>query len=144
MHDAVVTISLRPERNQRLHFDCSACTTACAHVGAAFSLILEEKLALGLSAPPPERIPVESHSDKELVKQAIADRVARARSEKMELRSIDSNKLAMAALDPDSEVTAVDLASGMEEMKRRFEVLLGTKPKAPVDERRKRPNRQYK
>ncbi len=93
LHDAVVTISLRPERNQRLHFDCSACTTACAHVGAAFSLILEEKLALGLSAPPPERIPVESLSDKELVEQAIADRVERARSEKMELRSIDSNKL---------------------------------------------------
>ena len=93
LHDAVVTISLRPERNQRLHFDCSACTTACAHVGAAFSLILEEKLALGLSAPPPERIPVESLSDKELVEQAIADRVERAKSEKMELRSIDSNKL---------------------------------------------------
>ncbi len=91
--DAVVTISLRPEKNQRLHFDCSACTTACAHMGAAFSLILEEKLALGLSAPPPERIPVESLSDKELVEQAIADRVERARSEKMELRSIDSNKL---------------------------------------------------
>jgi hypothetical protein len=93
LYDAVVTISLRPERNQRLHFDCSACTTACAHVGAAFSLILEEKLALGLSAPPPERIPVESLSDKELVEQAIADRVERAKSEKMELRSIDSNKL---------------------------------------------------
>jgi hypothetical protein len=93
LHDAVVTISLRPERNQRLHFDCSACPTACAHVGAAFSLILEEKLALGLSAPPPERIPVESLSDKELVEQAIADRVERARSEKMELISIDSNKL---------------------------------------------------
>jgi hypothetical protein len=93
LDDAVVTISLRPERNQRLHFDCSACTTACAHVGAAFSLILEEKLALGLSAPPPERIPVESLSDKELAEQAIADRVERAKSEKMELRSIDSNKL---------------------------------------------------
>ncbi|MEA1868461.1 MAG: DEAD/DEAH box helicase [Thermodesulfobacteriota bacterium] len=93
LHDAIVSISLRPERNQRLHFDCSACTTACAHVGAAFSLILEEKLALGLSAPPPERIPVEGLSDRELVEQAIADRVARARSEKMELRSIDSNKL---------------------------------------------------
>lgn len=93
LHDAVVTISLRPERNQRLHFDCSACTMACAHVGAAFSLILEEKLALGLSAPPPEKIPVESLSDKELVEQAIADRVERARSQKMELRSIDSNRL---------------------------------------------------
>ncbi|PXF59403.1 MAG: helicase [Deltaproteobacteria bacterium] len=93
LHDAVVTISLRPEKNQRLHFDCSTCTAACVHMGAAVSLILEEKLALGLSAPPPERIPVESLSDRELVEQAITDRVERAKSEKMELRSIDSNKL---------------------------------------------------
>jgi hypothetical protein len=32
----------------------------------------------------------------------------------------------MAALDPDSRGKAVDLASGMEELKRRLEVLLGT------------------
>jgi superfamily II DNA/RNA helicase len=46
--------------------------------------------------------------------------------------------LAMAALDPDSRVKAVDLASGMEELKRRLEVLLGTKPDAALDESRKR------
>ena len=37
-------------------------------------------------------------------------------------------------LDPDAEVANVDLASGMEELKRRMEILLGTKPEAPSDE----------
>jgi superfamily II DNA/RNA helicase len=44
------------------------------------------------------------------------------------------HELAMAALDPDSKVKAVDLASGMEELKRRLEILLGAKPDAPLDE----------
>jgi hypothetical protein len=91
--EAVVTISLRPDRNHRLDFNCTACTTACEHVGAAVSLILEEKLALGLSAPPPERVPVESLSDQELVEQALADRAERARTEKMQLKSINSTEL---------------------------------------------------
>jgi SNF2 family DNA or RNA helicase len=47
------------------------------------------------------------------------------------------HELAMAALDPDSRVKSVDLASGMEELKRRLEVLLGTKPDAALDESRK-------
>jgi superfamily II DNA or RNA helicase len=91
--EAIVTITLRPEKNQRLNLNCTSCTMACEHVGAALSLILEEKLALGLSAPPPERVPVESLSDEELIEQAVADRVERAKTEKMELRSINSNEL---------------------------------------------------
>ncbi|MHB8833482.1 MAG: DEAD/DEAH box helicase, partial [Desulfobacteria bacterium] len=46
--------------------------------------------------------------------------------------------LAHAALDPESDVTAVDLASGMEELKRRLEVLIGAAPAAPLDASRKR------
>jgi superfamily II DNA/RNA helicase len=42
-------------------------------------------------------------------------------------------ELALAALDAESEVDAVDLASGVEELKRRLEVLLGARPEAPVD-----------
>ena len=38
------------------------------------------------------------------------------------------HELALAALDPDSKVKAVDMVSGIEELKRRLEVLLGTKP----------------
>ena len=55
------------------------CESVCEHVGAAFSLILEEKMALGLSAPPPERVAVESLSEQELVNRAIEDRCERAR-----------------------------------------------------------------
>lgn len=51
--DAIVTFSLTPEKPKLLGFRCSGCETLCEHVGAAFSLILEEKLALGLSAPQP-------------------------------------------------------------------------------------------
>ena len=51
----------------------------CEHAGAAFSLILEEKLALGLADAPPERAPVESQSEEALVAQALAERKERAR-----------------------------------------------------------------
>src|SRR5215212_7286713 len=37
---AVVTITLMAEAKNRLHWNCTRCTTACTHVGAAFSLIL--------------------------------------------------------------------------------------------------------
>jgi superfamily II DNA/RNA helicase len=43
-------------------------------------------------------------------------------------------ELALAALDPDSEADEVDVASGMQELKSRLEVLLGAAPEAPVDE----------
>jgi superfamily II DNA or RNA helicase len=43
------------------------------------------------------------------------------------------HELALAALDPATDVTRVDLQSGMEELKRRLEVLLGQKPPAPAD-----------
>jgi superfamily II DNA/RNA helicase len=42
--------------------------------------------------------------------------------------------LALAALDVDSETDEVDVASGMEELKSRLEILLGAKQEAPVDE----------
>ena len=41
--------------------------------------------------------------------------------------------LALAALDPDSDVKQVDFKSGIEELRRRLEVLLGAKPEAPLD-----------
>jgi SNF2 family DNA or RNA helicase len=42
--------------------------------------------------------------------------------------------LALAALDVDSETDEVDVASGMEELKSRLEILLGARQEAPVDE----------
>jgi hypothetical protein len=45
--------------------------------------------------------------------------------------------LALAALDMESDVKKVALASGIEELKRRLEVLLGANPHAAVDESEK-------
>lgn len=42
--------------------------------------------------------------------------------------------LAMAALDPDSQVSDVDVRSQADDIKAKLEVLLGAKPEAPVDE----------
>ena len=93
LEEATVTFSLTSDRPRTLRFTCSRCTRACEHLGAAFSLVLEEKLSLGLSAPPPERVPVESLSDEELVRQAISERRERAKTEKIVLRSMDGDEL---------------------------------------------------
>lgn len=90
---ARVDIVLDPARPGRLKIGCSACPVVCEHQGAALSLILEEKLTLGLSAPPPEKIPMESLSDAALVGEALADRTQRAQTEKMRLRSLDPHTL---------------------------------------------------
>jgi len=42
--------------------------------------------------------------------------------------------LFMAALDPDTKTSAIDLTSGLDELKNRLEILLGAKPDAPPDE----------
>ncbi len=93
LDEAVVTISLAPGKIQRLNFRCSSCTSVCEHIGAAVSIILEEKITLGLAAPPPERVPVESLSDEELVAQAIGERAERAKNEKMRMRSLNTREL---------------------------------------------------
>jgi hypothetical protein len=54
---AIVTVTLMAEARQRLHYRCDRCRAACNHVGAVFSLVLEEKTALGLAAPPAEARP---------------------------------------------------------------------------------------
>ncbi len=87
--DPVVTITLMASDRQRLHFNCTACDEMCVHVGAAVSLILEEKMLLGLAAPPNDDVPLESLSEEELVERAIREREERARNERMTLRSSD-------------------------------------------------------
>jgi hypothetical protein len=44
------------------------------------------------------------------------------------------NELSLAVLDPDAQVDQVDLVSGIEELKRRLETLLGAKPDKPVQQ----------
>jgi len=85
--EARVTITLADDARRRLCWRCSACDGACEHVGAALSLVLEEKLVLGLAAPPPERVPAEALSDEQLIARALEERSERARSEKMTLRA---------------------------------------------------------
>ncbi|HUY89851.1 MAG TPA: SNF2-related protein [Pirellulales bacterium] len=85
----VVTITLMAEALQRLHYNCTACSEACEHAGAAFSLILEDKLALGLAAAPQERVPIESLDEEALVEKALAERAERAKAEKMTVASKD-------------------------------------------------------
>ncbi len=91
--EAKVDITLDRLKPRRLKIGCSVCSTACEHQGAALSLILEEKLSLGLSAPPPERVPMESLSEEALISQAIADRTERAQKEKMRLKSLNPGEL---------------------------------------------------
>lgn len=93
LNGAVVTVTTMAEADQRLHWNCTRCRTACEHVGAAFSLILEEKMALGLAAPPPVRVPVESLGEEELVERAINERRERAHTQRMTVRSTEPRKL---------------------------------------------------
>jgi superfamily II DNA or RNA helicase len=93
LEDAVVEINLSDDKRQRFNLRCSLCNGACVHQGAALSLILEEKLTLGLSAPPPERRPVESLDEAALVDRAIAERRQRASEEKMRLNAMNPKQL---------------------------------------------------
>jgi len=88
-----VTLALSPAARNRLEWHCDTCDVPCEHAGAAFSLILEEKLALGLADAPPEREPVESRSEEALIAQARAEREERARTEKMRLSSLDPQEI---------------------------------------------------
>src|SRR3984893_2301302 len=90
---AEVTLTRSPAARHRLEWRCDACEVPCEHAGAAFSLILEEKLALGLAGAPAARAPAESVSEEALVAQALAERAERARTEKMRLTSLDSQEI---------------------------------------------------
>lgn len=93
LNGAVVTITPMAEAPQRLRWNCTQCRAACDHVGAAMSLILEEKTALGLATPPPENVPMESLGEQELMRQAVEERAQRSRTERMTVRSTDARVL---------------------------------------------------
>ena len=89
---ASVTIQTSDQKKSTLSFDCSQCKTVCEHVGAAFSLILEEKVALGLAAPPDPIEQTEALSNEALVERELAARQKRADDEKMSVRAVDPKK----------------------------------------------------
>lgn len=93
INGSVVTLALAGPDSQSLSVRCSTCESSCKHAGAALSLVLEEKVALGLAAPPPERAPIESLSPEDLVRQALSEREERARTERMQVKSMAPESL---------------------------------------------------
>src|SRR3989454_10232840 len=87
----IVMISLTDPAYGRLQWRCTACESLCEHVGAAFTFILDEKMTLGLAVPPPERVPVESLTEQELIERAVEERRQRARAERMTVKPGDPN-----------------------------------------------------
>ncbi len=88
----IVTITLMAEKRKRLNFNCTTCDKVCEHIGAALSLILEEKTLLGLAEPPPEEIPFELLDETKLIELALSERESRAKTEKFRIKSVDPDK----------------------------------------------------
>jgi superfamily II DNA or RNA helicase len=87
--EAIATLTLKSDQKDRLQWNCTRCTGPCEHVGGLLSLVLENKTAFGLAAAPPERVPVESLSEPELVQLALAEREERAKKERMKVKAAD-------------------------------------------------------
>lgn len=85
---ATVTIVEMTTQRDGLNLCCDRCPGRCDHLAAALGLVLEEKLALGLSAPPDPAEPIENLTEAELIQRALADREQRAEQEKMTLKSL--------------------------------------------------------
>jgi superfamily II DNA or RNA helicase len=86
--EATVTVSLSKNVRRRLIWWCSACHEPCEHVGAVFSLVLEDKALLGLAEPPSETTPIELLTDEQLVERMLAERQKRADEEKMAVKAL--------------------------------------------------------
>jgi len=89
---AIVNVVEMTNKPQGLLMNCEQCETRCDHMAAVLGLVLDDKLAMGLSAPPDPNEPIESLTEDELLRRALADRQERADHEKMTLRSTDSTK----------------------------------------------------
>ncbi|MFV1967164.1 MAG: DEAD/DEAH box helicase [Pirellulaceae bacterium] len=87
--DVIVTITLMASQRNRLRWNCTTCSETCSHVGAAFSLILDDKWALGLSETPLLDIPLEHLSEEQLIERALQERLERAKQESFRLKSAD-------------------------------------------------------
>lgn len=83
----VVSLSVHPGHKKRLRMACShSDDLARKHLGAVLSLILEEKMALGLAeAPVNLDVPWELLPESELERRALAEREKRAAEEKMRI-----------------------------------------------------------
>ena len=89
---ANVTIVEMTNKPRGLHLHCEQCANTCDHIAAVLGMVLEEKLTLGLSAPPDETEPVENLTEEELLRRAVADRQHRADTEKMRVKSFEPDR----------------------------------------------------
>ncbi|MDC0937241.1 DEAD/DEAH box helicase, partial [Pirellulales bacterium] len=89
---AIVTVVEMTNKPKGLHLHCEQCEVRCDHIAAVLGMVLEDKLTLGLSAPPDPSEPIENLTEEELLRRALADRQERAAAEKMTLRSADADK----------------------------------------------------
>jgi superfamily II DNA or RNA helicase len=106
LDDATVRIFLSSDSTNRLGFSCSSCRAkVCDHVGVALSLLLEEKVGLGLARPPEERVPLELLDHDQLLHRVLSERARRASEEKMTLRSSDPTQ-------PFTDYVVTNAASG--------------------------------
>jgi superfamily II DNA or RNA helicase len=103
--DAIATLTMMADRKDRLHWNCDCHFRACEHVGAMFSVLLENKVPLGLAAAPPERETPTELDEHQLIARALADREERARTERMKVRSENAET-------PWTEYTVTSLVSG--------------------------------
>lgn len=89
---AIVTIVEMTSKPKGLHLHCEQCETRCDHIAAVLSMVLDDKLTLGLSAPPDPSEPIENLTEDELLRRVLADREERAATEKMTLRSLSPDQ----------------------------------------------------
>jgi superfamily II DNA or RNA helicase len=102
---ARVMVLEQTARNQGLEISCDACPGKCPHMATVLSTVLESKLFLGLSTVPDPDEPIENLTEAELIERAVADRRARASSERMTIESANSK-------EPWAEYTVTSLESG--------------------------------
>ena len=88
---AQVTVVEMSNKTGGLHLHCDACKTDCDHIAATLHMVLESKLALGLSEVPDPHEPIENLSPKELIARAISERQIRSQAERMLIKSTDAS-----------------------------------------------------
>ena len=89
---AIVTVVEMTNKPKGLHLHCEQCEVRCDHIAAVLGMVLDDKLTLGLSAPPDPSEPIENLTEDELLRRALADRQERAAAETMTLRSLDADQ----------------------------------------------------
>jgi len=88
----IASVTLMADKRDRLHLNCNACDGVCVHLGALFSLVLEDKTALGLAEAPPDlQSPYEMLTEAQLVERALAERRERAQTEPMRVKAEDAD-----------------------------------------------------